>query len=69
VVGRNAAMIVDEDLHDLSLQGPVAVEFLARHVPGIRDLGYFHHRPALLFGRPVVLSRTGYTGERGNEIV
>ncbi len=68
VVGRNAAMIVDEDLHDLSLQGPVAVEFLARHVPGIRDLGYFHHRPALLFGRPVVLSRTGYTGERGYEI-
>ena len=53
VVGRNAAMIVDDDLHDLSLQGPLAVEFLAKHVPGIRDLKYFHHMPATLFGKPV----------------
>jgi aminomethyltransferase len=68
VVGRNAAMIVDDDLHDLSLQGPVAVQFLAEHVPGIRDLKYFHHMPATLFGRPVTISRTGYTGERGYEI-
>ena len=51
--GRNAAMIVDDDLHDLSLQGPVAVDFLAKHVPGIRDLKYFHHMPTTLFGRPV----------------
>ncbi len=67
-VGRNAAMIVDDDLHDLSLQGPLAVDFLAKHVPGIRDLKYFHHMPATLFGRPVLISRTGYTGERGYEI-
>jgi len=68
VPGRNAAMIVDDDLHDLSLQGPVAVDFLAKHVPGIRDLKYFHHMPATLFGRPVLISRTGYTGERGYEL-
>jgi aminomethyltransferase len=68
VVGRNAALIVDDDLHDLSLQGPIAVDFLAKHVPGIRDLKYFHHLPATLFGRPVLISRTGYTGERGYEI-
>src|ERR1700692_1510339 len=68
VVGRNAAVIVDDDLHDLSLQGPVAVDFLATHVPGIRDLKYFHHLPTTLFGRPVLISRTGYTGERGYEI-
>jgi aminomethyltransferase len=68
VTGRNAAMIVDDDLHDLSLQGPVAVDFLAKHVPGIRDLKYFHHMPATLFGKPVTISRTGYTGERGYEI-
>src|SRR6202049_1196876 len=68
VVGRNAAVIVDDDLHDLSLQGPIAVDFLAKHVPGIRDLKYFHHLPATLFGRPVLISRTGYTGERGYEI-
>lgn len=67
-VGRNAAMIVDDDLHDLSLQGPLAVDFLAKHVPGIRSLNYFHHTPATLFGKPVTISRTGYTGERGYEI-
>jgi aminomethyltransferase len=68
VVGRNAALVFDDDLHDLSLQGPLAVEFLAKHVPGIRNLNYFHHMTAQLFGRPVLLSRTGYTGERGYEI-
>jgi aminomethyltransferase len=68
VTGRSVALIVDDDLHDLSLQGPVAVDFLARHVPGIRSLKYFHHLPTTLFGRPVLISRTGYTGERGYEI-
>lgn len=68
VVGRNAALLFDDDLHDLSLQGPVAVDFLAKYVPGIRDLKYFHHTTAVLFGRPVLLSRTGYTGERGYEL-
>jgi len=37
-------------------------------VPGIRELKYFHHMPAQLFGRPVLISRTGYTGERGYEL-
>ncbi|BCI68684.1 aminomethyltransferase [Acetobacter aceti] len=68
VVGRNAAMLFDDDLHDLSLQGPVAVDFLERHVPGIRQLNYFHHMQTTLFGAPVMISRTGYTGERGYEI-
>jgi aminomethyltransferase len=66
--GRQVAVLFDDDLHDLSLQGPRAVEFLADHVPGIRDLPYFHHVAARLFGRPVTISRTGYTGERGYEI-
>ena len=66
--GRNVAMLFDDDLHDLSLQGPAAVDFLADHVPGIRDLRYFGHMGARLFGAPVLISRTGYTGERGYEI-
>jgi aminomethyltransferase len=68
VVGRNAAMVVDEDLHDLSLQGPAAVDLLEKFVPGIRSLRYFHHLPTTLFGRPVLISRTGYSGERGYEL-
>jgi aminomethyltransferase len=67
-IGRNCAVLFDDDLHNLSLQGPVAVDFLAQHVPGIRDLKYFHHIQTTLFGAPVMISRTGYTGERGYEI-
>jgi aminomethyltransferase len=66
--GRNCAVLFDDDIHDLSLQGPLAVDYLARHVPGIRDLKYFHHMQTTLFGAPVMISRTGYTGERGYEI-
>jgi len=67
-VGRNVAVLFDDDLHDLSLQGPLAVEYLAKHVPGIRELPYFHHMQTKLFGCPVTISRTGYTGERGYEL-
>ena len=67
--GRNCAVLFDDDLHDLSLQGPLAVDFLAKYVPGIRDLKYFHHIQTTLFGVPVMISRTGYTGERGYELV
>jgi aminomethyltransferase len=68
VVGKNVAMLFDDDLHDLSLQGPAAVDFLAKHVPGVRDLNYFAHMQTTLFKKPVMISRTGYTGERGYEI-
>ncbi|MCT4555249.1 MAG: aminomethyltransferase family protein [Pelagimonas sp.] len=66
--GKNVTMLFDDDLHDMSLQGPVAVDFLAKHVPGIRDLAYFGIMQTKLFGKPVMISRTGYTGERGYEI-
>ncbi|MEB8387355.1 aminomethyltransferase family protein [Rhodobacteraceae bacterium KMM 6894] len=66
--GKNVAVTFDDDLHDLSLQGPVAVDFLADHVPGIRDLAYFGILQTKLFDCPVMISRTGYTGERGYEI-
>src|SRR5699024_10861968 len=45
-----------------------SVEYLEKHVPGIRDLKYFHHMDTQLFGHSVLISRTGYTGERGYEI-
>ena len=66
--GRDVAIRFDDNLHDLSLQGPLAVDYLEKHVPGIRALPYMSHMPAALFGKPVTLSRTGYTGERGYEI-
>lgn len=66
--GRDVAVRFDDNLHDLSLQGPLAVDYLERHVPGIRQLPYFAQMQTSLFGKPVMISRTGYTGERGYEI-
>ena len=66
--GRDVSIRFDDNLHDLSLQGPLAVDYLEKHVPGVRALPYFGHMPTSLFGKPITLSRTGYTGERGYEI-
>jgi aminomethyltransferase len=66
--GRDVSVRFDDNLHDLSLQGPLAVDFLAKYVPGIRDLPYFAHMQTSLFGVPAMISRTGYTGERGYEL-
>ena len=66
--GRDVAIRFDDNLHDLSLQGPLAVDYLSKHVEGIRNLNYFSHMQTSLFGLPVMISRTGYTGERGYEI-
>jgi aminomethyltransferase len=66
--GRDVSLRFDDNLHDLSLQGPLAVDFLEKHVEGIRHLAYFAHMQTSLFGKPVMISRTGYTGERGYEL-
>ena len=66
--GRDVSVRFDDQLHDLSLQGPLAVDYLEKYVPGVRQLPYFGHMGASLFGKPITLSRTGYTGERGYEI-
>ena len=66
--GRDVSIRFDDNLHDLSLQGPLAVDYLQKHVEGIRNLNYFSHMQTSLFGKPVMISRTGYTGERGYEI-
>ncbi len=65
---KNCAVLFDDDLHDMSLQGPNAVEILAKDIDGIRDLAYFGLMQTRLYGRDVMISRTGYTGERGYEI-
>ncbi len=66
--GRDVSIRFDDNLHDLSLQGPLAVNYLEKHVHGIRALNYFGHIQTSLFGFPTMISRTGYTGERGYEI-
>jgi len=66
--GRDVSIRFDDNLHNLSLQGPLAVDYLEKYVPGIRALAYFNHMQTSLFGKPTMISRTGYTGERGYEL-
>ncbi|MCF2869889.1 aminomethyltransferase family protein [Octadecabacter sp. G9-8] len=66
--GKDCNVLFDDDLHDISFQGPKSVDILATQIPAIRDLAYFGIMQTRLFGRDVMISRTGYTGERGYEI-
>jgi aminomethyltransferase len=53
----------------LALQGPGAVAVLEAIVPGVTDLGFMTHRNFVFEGGNVVVSRSGYTGEDGFEIL
>ena len=67
--GLNVDIELDDDLHNISLQGPGALPLLNAHTPfELGELAYFHHRATELFGHPCRISRTGYSGERGYEI-
>ena len=67
--GRDVQIAMDDDLHDISVQGPQALEILdAQCSIDLGALKYFEHAPAELFGHPVRISRTGYSGERGYEV-
>jgi len=67
--GRDVWLEFTDDLHDVSVQGPAALEILNPHCDiDLAELGYFEHAPATLFGYACRISRTGYSGERGYEI-
>jgi aminomethyltransferase len=54
----------------LAVQGPRSLEALLPHVNAdIGRLAYYTGCEAVIFGRPGIVSRTGYTGEDGFEIV
>ena len=59
----------DNDVHVLSLQGPLALDILKPHASiDLSTLKYFQHSPATLFGKQVSLARGGYSAERGYEV-
>jgi aminomethyltransferase len=52
----------------LALQGPKAAEILSRLIPGAGRLGFMESATFALGPEPVLVSRSGYTGEDGFEI-
>ncbi|MCB0343378.1 MAG: aminomethyltransferase family protein [Bdellovibrionales bacterium] len=60
---------ITEEMGALALQGPYSRELLKMVVgPQISDLKFFWSQPATIAGHPVVITRTGYTGDLGYEI-
>ncbi len=67
--GRDVTVEFTDDLHDISVQGPEALNILNANCSiDLTDMAYFHHAEAELFGHPCRISRTGYSGERGYEV-
>ena len=53
----------------LALQGPEAVAVLETLVPGVADLAFMHYAPFQWGEEQLIISRSGYTGEDGYEIL
>ncbi|MGU3496571.1 glycine cleavage system aminomethyltransferase GcvT [Xanthobacteraceae bacterium A53D] len=64
----DVALEIHEDRALIALQGPKAVEVMARHAPGVADMAFMEVGVATYAGIPIALSRSGYTGEDGFEI-
>jgi aminomethyltransferase len=59
----------DEDMHILTLQGPKSLEILNPNTSeDLSGLAFCHQTNTKLFGTRSMISRTGYSGERGYEI-
>ena len=66
---RNLSVEGDEDVHVVTVQGPKSLELLDAHISeNLGDLVFCHHINTALFGKDVMVSRTGYSGERGYEL-
>ncbi|MGH8501369.1 MAG: aminomethyltransferase family protein [Gammaproteobacteria bacterium] len=67
--GKDVTIANDDDVHVLSVQGPKALALLESFAEmELATLPYFHHQTTKLFGKPVSISRAGYSHERGYEI-
>jgi len=69
-VGRLQVIVEDVslDIGALAIQGPRSRDLLARLVPGVAELPFFGITAGEIGGKPVLVSRTGYTGDLGYEV-
>lgn len=70
LVGRHSVVIEDVSAQyaAIAVQGPRSRTILSGLAPDIADLSYFHFANTKLGGVPVMVSRTGYTGDLGYEV-
>ncbi|RYE07892.1 MAG: glycine cleavage system aminomethyltransferase GcvT [Hyphomicrobiales bacterium] len=68
-LGGKAKLTRADDGALLALQGPEAVAVLDAIVPGVAQLSFMHYGPFEWAGTRLIISRSGYTGEDGFEIL
>jgi aminomethyltransferase len=60
---------LSDEFSQIALQGPLSLQILARLTDfDLHSIKYYHFAETDLCGKPVILSRTGYTGEDGFEV-
>ncbi|MEP6526858.1 MAG: aminomethyltransferase family protein [Nocardioidaceae bacterium] len=71
LVGRLDVTIEDVSEHFgmLAVQGPRSREILGQLTSDVNDLKYFDHTPSKIGKASVTISRTGYTGDLGFEVL
>ena len=57
-----------EKFGQIAIQGPLSESILSELVPAVKNLKYFYFAEAKIADVPVIVARTGYTGEDGFEI-
>jgi aminomethyltransferase len=67
--GSTAELVRSDSGGLLALQGPEAVEVIRGIIPGAADLGFMNYGSFDWGGTKIVVSRSGYTGEDGFEIL
>ena len=68
-LGNRAKLTQADDGALLALQGPEAVAVLETLLPGVSSLSFMHYGPFDWQGTRLIVSRSGYTGEDGFEIL
>ena len=67
--GRELSVELDEDLHIITVQGPKSIDLLDPLTEtDLRALPFTYQVQARLCGTQMMVSRTGYSGERGYEL-
>lgn len=71
LVGRLDVQIEDATEHHgiLAVQGPRSRAILSQLAPEVSELGFFELTSAKIDSNPVTISRTGYTGDLGFEVI